>query len=114
MIDELTSAMLDKPSVKQGRCCVCGAPATNNHHVIQKGMGGTKLEGRIPTLTLCGMGNTCGCHGLAHSGRLHFRWSGEWECLVTKEPTKYGTALAMDGWFQLPFRGEPMPFGGAE
>lgn len=65
------------------RCAVCGAPATNSHHVPSVGMGGRnasfKLHGRIlrPALiALCGSGTT-GCHGMAHAGIYRFSW--EWD-----------------------------------
>lgn len=52
-----------------------------------------------PTITLCGYGNTSGCHGLAHQNRLHFRYEGgELQYIVCPEPTKYEVALGMDGW----------------
>lgn len=99
MLDKTNEHLLDKPSVVQKTCCVCGAIAQNNHHVIQKGMGGSKLAKRIPTLALCGLGNTCGCHGLAHSSMLHFDYrGGKWVYLRTEEPTKRLDAIAMDGW----------------
>ena len=55
------------------RCVVCGAYATNEHHVVPKGMGMVPLnvERMIPRLKLCGSGTT-GCHGLAHAKLLHF------------------------------------------
>lgn len=98
-MNELKRALLDKPDMIRPWCIACGKPSTNHHHVIPKGMGGLQrdLERRIPLLSLCGMGNASGCHGLAHSGRLHFRWDGCWEFLRT-EPCKYEDALRMDGW----------------
>lgn len=99
MIDRTNDYLLDKPSIVQGFCCVCGLPSTNQHHVIIKGMGGSKLAKRIPTVALCGMGNTWGCHGEAHASRLHFDYrDGEWWWLSTHEPTKRIDALKMDGW----------------
>lgn len=83
-------------------------------------------EVRKPTITLCGFGNNRldadgapYCHGLAHEGRLHFRWSevrgldtslahfpapyegGHWEYLLLDEGCDYLTALGMDGWRRL-------------
>ena len=52
---------------------------------------------RVPRLRLCGAGNTSGCHGDAHSKRLHFRYRDGWEFLRT-EPTRYENALACKGW----------------
>lgn len=102
MINELNRHLLDKPSFTSDRCCVCQAPATNRHHVIQKGMGGSKLARRIPTLPLCGNGNADGCHGLAHSGRLFFDWqgpgSGAWYYCIMDEPTTLQDALDNGEW----------------
>jgi len=62
------------PSVEQralvdlrdgGRCVRCGAPANNRDHRRTRGSGGTRAETiNLPSnlLTLCGMGNTSGCH----------------------------------------------------
>ena len=75
MLNETNKHLIGKPSLKSDYCVVCGARATNQHHVIQKGMGGSKAK--IPTVSLCGMGNTSGCHKLAHEGKLHFYWFDE-------------------------------------
>ena len=98
-----TRPLLGKPSIYAPYCVVCGRPATNQHHVIIKGMGGMDkaTERRVPTLTLCGMGNTSGCHGLAHQMRLHFRYRKGWECIITAEPCDYQTALESDGWRRI-------------
>lgn len=48
-----------------GRCVRCDAPANNRDHRRTRGSGGTTVEGiNLPSnlLTLCGMGNTSGCH----------------------------------------------------
>ena len=48
-----------------GRCVRCNAPANNRDHRRTRGSGGTNVEGiNLPSnlLTLCGMGNTSGCH----------------------------------------------------
>lgn len=99
MINKLNEHLLDAPSIGGSTCAACGGVAMNNHHVIQKGMGGSKLARRIPTVPLCGMGNTSGCHGKAHSGRLFFDYKdGSWMCLETVEPTTLQNALNMEGW----------------
>ena len=98
MLNDLTASMLDKPSIVTASCCVCGRPATNQHHVIIKGMGGTRHEKRIPTVSLCGLGNTSGCHKLAHAMRLHFRYTDTWEYIILPKPTNYADALEMEGW----------------
>lgn len=109
--------MMGKPSVKAPFCVACGTGRDlDQHHVVPRSAGrayddaGRELS--KPTLTLCGPGNAGGCHGLAHSHRLHFRWaesvvfagSGRWEMLVTEEPCDYLTALSTGGW---------APIGGA-
>lgn len=100
--DDLRDYLLDKPSIKGYRCAVCGQMATNRHHVVPKGMGGTRYENRIPVITLCGAGNTSGCHGLAHKLMLHFRWKhNQWEYIRTR-PMKYIEALGEPGWKPLP------------
>ena len=101
MLNDLTAQLLDKPSIYSPYCAVCGAVAGSKHHVIIKGMGGSRLEKRIPTIALCGTDNRSGCHGLAHSMRLHFRFREWWECIITDEPCDYQTALGMEGWRAL-------------
>ena len=86
-----------KPDLIRPWCVVCGHRATNHHHVIPKAMGGTRHESEIPLLSLCGMGNASGCHGLAHSGQLHFRWTGRWQFWLGG-PCSYQDALCSDGW----------------
>ena len=60
-------------------CAVCGARATNVHHIVPKRNGYTfalhNHELRSPLIALCGSGTT-GCHGLFHSGKLKAVW--EW------------------------------------
>ena len=116
--------LMGKPSVSNiyGRCCVCGAPATNHHHIVPRSEGVIIRDGvevPKPTILLCGEGNTSGCHGLAHQHLLHFRWhdayqehrdvntvfvrygvgAGHIEYLRTSEPTKYLDALGIgEGW----------------
>lgn len=72
--------LLGKPSLKSDECAVCGGRATNQHHVIPRGAGGTgskELEALIPTVSLCGMGNVTGCHGAVHKGRIEFDYDEE-------------------------------------
>lgn len=103
--------LLDKPDViGTGRCAICGRPSMNHHHVIKKGMGGVgrKTESRIPLIELCGMGNTGGCHGLAHAGRLHIYWEegmGGWVYWISPQPMK-----DFDAWWD--FSGEFLPVPG--
>ena len=99
MLNETNRHLLGKPSLMSDHCCVCGKPATNNHHVIQKGMGGTKRKD-IPTLPLCGMGNTSGCHGKAHSGQLHFDFKEGYGWVYCEtEPCSYLEALETGEWW---------------
>lgn len=92
--------LLDKPSiVDTDFCAICGRPAIDKHHVIKKGMGGysKETEKRIPQMRLCGFGNTSGCHGLMHKGRLHVYWDesmGGWVFWVSPEPMK-----DFDAWY---------------
>lgn len=95
------SKLMDKPSIKDEYCVVCRRPATDHHHVVFKSRVHKSRHKEIPTLSLCGMGNTCGCHGKAHSGRLYFRWREGWEYLMLKEPTKRDKAEMMEGWNRL-------------
>lgn len=107
--------LMDGPSIKADACVVCGAiRPLNQHHVVRRSAGQLVKDGKPlpkPTLTLCGTGNILAalggrplCHGLAHHLMLHFRFAeGRWEYLRTKEPTRYESALAMDGWAPLPY-----------
>ena len=89
------SQLMGKPSIKRVYC-ICGKPATNQHHIVFKSR--TSKHKEIPTISLCGMGNTGGCHGKAHSGRLYFRWNDGWEYLRLDEPTRREVAEEMEGW----------------
>lgn len=127
-LPEILRPLMDAPSVRLGRCAVCGRPSPlEQHHVVRRGAGRLYrcgVEVPKPTVTLCGFGNNLAdadgrpyCHGLAHANRLHFRWvatdqrSGEWwgtvargghlEYLLLDEPASYAAALAMDGWRPL-------------
>lgn len=66
-----TRALVD---ARDGGLCVrCGAPASDHDHRKGRGMGGTKgeksdrINGPAWILTLCGSGNTSGCHGWKES-----------------------------------------------
>ena len=101
--------LLDKPSVipDEPVCVVCGRwGATNEHHVIPKGMGGRKAdyEKRIPRFLVCGNGNASGCHKKFHDSKLHAKWHDGWEIKETAVPTKRIDAL-MDGEGWKPLRG---------
>lgn len=111
-------------TVRFDHCPVCGRNhPLEQHHPVKRSAGELIENGRKlkkPTITLCGFGNNLRdadgryyCHGLAHANMLHFRWiatdhmdrrtgliiaGGHWEYLLCDEPTKYQTALEMDGW----------------
>lgn len=115
-------------SVKLNWCAVCGSTyPLNQHHVVKRSAGkmydchGVELP--KPTITLCGSGNTSGCHGKAHAHKLHFRWvdtdvkdrsqgfgfatirGGHWEVLETPEPMReFEASQVEDGW--RPLRGQ--------
>lgn len=123
--------LMGRPSVKLPYCPICGrAWPLEQHHPVRRGAGklfdANGREVRKPTITLCGFGNNLldadgrpYCHGLAHVGRLHFRWSevrgldtslahfpapyegGHWEYLLLDDGCDYLTALGMDGWRRL-------------
>ena len=95
--------LLDKPSIESDVCAVCGAKATNRHHVLIKGMGGLpkSIESRIPLIPLCGMGNTCGCHKLAHDYAIEFRYDerdGLWKWRKTKHGGRWYVCFGQQVW----------------
>ena len=93
-VNEYQKHLMDKPSIETEGCAICGRYQVERHHIVPRSQGGTNG----PTVTLCGWGNTGGCHGDAHSHKLHFRYENGWEYLQTKEPVKYELALMMKGW----------------
>ena len=111
--------LLDKPDVTLFPfCAICGRPARDKHHVIQKGMGGVtpETDRRIPLMRLCGDGNETGCHGLLHQGYLHIYWEEGrpgvqegWVFLFTPTPIddfecwelNRAAYLPVPGWLEL-------------
>lgn len=117
--------LMAAPSVETPFCAVCGRTGhLERHHMVPRSAGrlfrgGVEVE--KPTITLCGFGNAGGCHGLAHSGLLHFRWvatdavgggfgryrrmecgdGGHLEYLLPREPVGRLAALSMPGWRRL-------------
>lgn len=94
--------LMQAPSIISHSCVICGATyPLNQHHIVPRSAGnlfdsnGNKMP--KPTVTLCGSGNTGGCHGMAHSGRLHFRYVDSLEYIIT-EPCDRLSALSLDGW----------------
>lgn len=76
-ITDYTRTLLNERSL--GLCELCGHPATNIHHRLPRGMGGTRRA--IHTvewlLHLCGWGNSTGCHGAVESSR-HVAYTNGW------------------------------------
>lgn len=102
---ELWRPLMGAESVELDRCAVCGrAWPLNRHHVVPRSKGELWVGGRRlpkPTVTLCGNGNASGCHGLAHSGRLHFRcMGGRLQFLLCPRPMRYEDALRVEGGWQ--------------
>lgn len=124
-VPEFLRPLMGKPSLSNahGRCCWCGRPATNRHHVVKRSAGTWVKDGRTitkPTILLCGEGNASGCHGKAHQGLLHFDWreaerdpvksdldpapygSGFWVGREFDEPTSQFEAMQVEeGWRRL-------------
>lgn len=127
-LPEMYRPLMSAPSIRLGRCAVCGRPhPLEQHHMVRRGAGKLYRFGREvekPTVTLCGFGNSLVdadgrpyCHGLAHANRLHFRWvahelpaerafgalraGGHVEFILLDEPTPYLEALGMPGWRKL-------------
>lgn len=101
--------LLDKPNViDEPFCAICGRPARDKHHIIQKGMGGVtnEIDAHIPFMRLCGDGNGSGCHGKLHEKLLHIYWDGGYVFMFTAKPMddmtcweRYRTAyLPVPGW----------------
>ena len=117
-VPAILQPLMGKPSLKLPHCAVCGRlRPLNQHHIVRRSAGrmfdGAGHELKAPTITLCGFGNHLRdadgspfCHGLAHAGRLHFRWvqepgfagAGHWEFLMLGDPASYMDALEMRGW----------------
>lgn len=98
--------LMDAPSIKADCCVVCGRNRPlNQHHIVPRSAGKLFDEnGREiakPTVTLCGNGNTSGCHGKAHSGLLHFRYRDGLEYLMPGSPCDRLTALGLEGWRRI-------------
>lgn len=92
---EYLRPIMAAPSLILPYCAVCGRTSPlNQHHVVKRSDGelfdehGRKL--RKPTVTLCGMGNASGCHGLAHAGLLFLDYRPSWH------RTKFARAGEMD------------------
>lgn len=103
---EIYRPLMDGPSIVVPWCVVCGrSDHVERHHYVWRSWGqlygadGRPME--KPVVTLCGFGNTSGCHGRAHRRELHFRVvDGELEYIQTP-PCSYAEALEMDGWRRI-------------
>lgn len=92
--------LVGAPSAIQGTCIVCGKPATNKHHVIERSDGGYVNGKPIqkPMVTLCGSGTT-GCHGRVHDGKLHIDYrDGRWCYLETPRVVGQIESMELQGW----------------
>ncbi len=120
--------LMEGTSISLNHCAICGRSwPLNNHHIVRRSQGvfyraGVKIP--KPTITLCGSGNTSGCHGLAHQNRLHFRWvksaqpadtygmktisAGHWEYVLCECSTKYRDALKRTGWKRIYVSGDEL------
>lgn len=106
-VPEFLKPLMGKPDIDNPDrlCAVCGRPATNMHHIVRRSAGEWVRDGKKvpkPLVRLCGGGNASGCHGMAHDGRLHFRWNeakSRWEFRVFPEPMGQLEALQAEGWW---------------
>lgn len=103
--------LMDCGTTRLDYCAICGRVyPLNQHHLVWRSWGkmfdSAGHEIKKPTITLCGRGNNLRdadgvpyCHGRAHNRMLHFKYEdGTLWYLETAKPTKYQTALEMDGW----------------
>lgn len=97
-MNDLQRALIDKPDIETPWCPFCGRPWQSRHHIVERSQGG----GNGPTVTVCGIDNSTGCHGRFHHRTLHLKWCDGWMYLATTEPTKYHEALEKDNWRKLP------------
>ena len=95
-MNEYHRRMMNRPDHTPPWCSWCGAQSVTFHHIVPRSQGGK--DG--PRITLCGHG-TAGCHGKAEDKRLHLKWDDGWWGLETAQPTKYDTALELEGWRKL-------------
>lgn len=94
-MNERQRGLMEAPSLSGRLCAVCGRLAQNRHHVVPRSQGGACG----PTVPLCGLGNASGCHGRAHSHRVHFRYAeGRWEVLETEVGMKIEQAERVGKW----------------
>ena len=101
LFNDYKDNLLDKPSVVQRWCPVCSDRATDEHHVVQKGMGGvsSETEKRIPKIKLCR-----NCHARAHSKHLHFQWADKWLYFESGQPMSDQHAWELFGRHYSPLK----------
>lgn len=87
-----------KPNRISPYCEFCGRPAQSKHHVIPRSRLGKVADKVSPLFSVCGWGNSDGCHGKLHTGRLFVRWNDGYECLESDVPISRDMAHSMDGW----------------
>lgn len=75
------ASLMGMPHVKRDKCVICGKPKHDNHHLVEKGMGGGSRTMHIgihmllsPEFSVCGFGNTCGCHRDFHCHLYKVKW----------------------------------------
>lgn len=104
-LPEMWWPLMDAPSVETPWCAVCGKTGhIERHHMVRRSAGRLYRDGievPKPTITLCGFGNASGCHGLAHQGRLHFKYEDGLLWYRIGEPMPYQRALETGGWVPL-------------
>ena len=98
-MNEYQKHIMTMESIDTLLCPFCGQVATNKHHIVPRSQGG----GKGPTVTVCGNGNTSGCHGDFHKHKLHlYVHEGRWVYYRSEEPVKFDKALAdVTGWRYL-------------
>lgn len=97
-MNERQKRLMKAPSIEASCCPFCGRPWAERHHVVPRSAGGEQG----PTITVCGFGNSSGCHGLLHSHRLHLDYTDEgWVFLLTEKPMKDHEADQLKGWRKI-------------
>lgn len=98
-MDKRQMRLMKAPSIESACCPFCGRTWENRHHIVPRSVGG----GCGPTITVCGFGNTSGCHGLLHKHKLHLDYNEKdgWLFLKTEEPMKENDAIKQPGWRRL-------------
>ena len=96
--------LMDKPSLESDCCIFCGKPATEDHHIVPRSSLIKKLQKFSPTVSVCGFGNTDGCHGALHNGRIHIRWNERFEYATFEHSVSHDFAEKYGYWEELKVR----------